>query len=340
MKKFTIDTSLIDAIGDTLDAGLSYKGKLKTEVIPVKKLVLDPQNARDLALGFEDLPDGPSTSDPFYERKLNEFEDLKHFAEEIKEDGVLQPIIVYEEGGKFYVIAGERRSLGSAIAGLNYIPAIVRSKPDEYNLSRIQWNENLQRKNLNLWERLQGIDRLLKGYISEVDPNAIASPSLIVKVANFSMSMAVDYFAILNGDQELLNAIKEQKIDNVKKAVQITKIKDPFAKRQALDACITGATLEEIENIATLDIQATPSTSTSNQKVSMPIKTAGRQATKVTLGTTTNTKAVKKIVELILNEPEFNDFRNKLDNINWEDYGQVSKLFNRVLGLLEKRVNK
>lgn len=73
---------------------------------------------------------------------------LEALAASIKEHGVLQPIVVTKEDGKFTIVAGERRWRASKIAGLDKIPAIIRSL-DSQNRLELSIIENAQREDLN-----------------------------------------------------------------------------------------------------------------------------------------------------------------------------------------------
>lgn len=72
-------------------------------------------------------------------------------AASIKEHGVLQPIVVTKEDGKYKIVAGERRWRAAKIAGLDKIPAIVRTL-DSQNRLEISIIENAQREDLNAIE--------------------------------------------------------------------------------------------------------------------------------------------------------------------------------------------
>ena len=76
---------------------------------------------------------------------------IEALATSIKEHGVLQPIVVTKEDGKYKIVAGERRWRASKIAGLDKIPAIVRSL-DSQNRLEISIIENAQREDLNAIE--------------------------------------------------------------------------------------------------------------------------------------------------------------------------------------------
>ena len=76
---------------------------------------------------------------------------LEALAASIKEHGVLQPIVVTKEDGKYKIVAGERRWRASKIAGLDKIPAIIRTL-DSQNRLELSIIENAQREDLNAIE--------------------------------------------------------------------------------------------------------------------------------------------------------------------------------------------
>ena len=91
---------------------------------------------------------------------------LQDLASSIKEQGVLQPILVRSTpgGGHGYeLVAGERRLRASKLAGLEEIPCIVREVTDEQSLA-LALIENLQRENLNALEEARGLDQLLRAF--------------------------------------------------------------------------------------------------------------------------------------------------------------------------------
>ena len=78
-------------------------------------------------------------------------EAIEALAASIKEHGVLQPIVVTKEDGKYKIVAGERRWRASKIAGLKKIPAIIRTL-DSQNRLELSVIENAQREDLNAIE--------------------------------------------------------------------------------------------------------------------------------------------------------------------------------------------
>ncbi len=86
---------------------------------------------------------------------------LQTLADSIKNQGIMQPILVREVGvGKFEIIAGERRWRAGQLAGLTQVPVLVRDIADESALA-MALIENIQRENLNPLEEAQGIKRLI-----------------------------------------------------------------------------------------------------------------------------------------------------------------------------------
>jgi len=99
---------------------------------------------------------------------------LAELAESIKVQGVMQPILVRPvAGGRFEIIAGERRWRAAQRAGLKQIPALVRSVPDQAALA-LSLIENIQREDLNPLEEAHGIARLIEEFKLTHDAAAAA----------------------------------------------------------------------------------------------------------------------------------------------------------------------
>ncbi|RWZ78560.1 MAG: ParB/RepB/Spo0J family partition protein [Candidatus Microsaccharimonas sossegonensis] len=99
------------------------------------------------------------TTDPDQPRRTFDLEALNELAESIREHGVLQPIIVTKKGSGYQIVAGERRFRASQIAGLETIPALVRSMSDQNKLE-VSLIENLQRRDLNTIETATALQKL------------------------------------------------------------------------------------------------------------------------------------------------------------------------------------
>ena len=97
-------------------------------------------------------------------RKNFDKEALEELAASIAENGLLQPIIVREHlGGRYQIIAGERRFRASKIAGLSEIPVIIMDK-DDRKAAEIALIENIQREDLNPVEEAMAYKSLMDEY--------------------------------------------------------------------------------------------------------------------------------------------------------------------------------
>lgn len=84
---------------------------------------------------------------------------LQELADSLKAQGLIQPVLVRPFGGKFELIAGERRWRAAQLAGLGDIPVIVREMDDQ-SVAAVSLIENIQRKDLNPLEEAEALSRL------------------------------------------------------------------------------------------------------------------------------------------------------------------------------------
>ncbi|HFC53915.1 MAG TPA: ParB/RepB/Spo0J family partition protein [Gammaproteobacteria bacterium] len=92
-------------------------------------------------------------------------EALEELASSIRAQGVVQPIVVreLEEGGRYEIIAGERRWRAAQLAGLHEIPAVIRQVEDQAAIA-MALIENIQREELNPMEEAQALQRLIEEF--------------------------------------------------------------------------------------------------------------------------------------------------------------------------------
>jgi len=94
-------------------------------------------------------------------RKFWDQDKLAELAESIKAQGVIQPIVVRDIGGKRYeIIAGERRWRATQLAGLSEIPVVIR-EVDDRTVVAMALIENIQREDLNPLEEANALQRLI-----------------------------------------------------------------------------------------------------------------------------------------------------------------------------------
>jgi ParB family transcriptional regulator, chromosome partitioning protein len=118
---------------------------------------------KELASGLMELSISSIVANPYQPRTEWDQEELKSLAESIRVNGVIQPILVRAFDGKYQVIAGERRLRACQLAGLESIPAIIKTVTDSEMLE-MALVENIHRADLNPIERGQAYQNYLKEF--------------------------------------------------------------------------------------------------------------------------------------------------------------------------------
>ncbi len=122
------------------------------------------QNLSDNSSLVLDLDIDIIKPNPYQPRKTFNQEALQELSESIKEHGLLQPIVVYDNGdGDYVLIAGERRLRASKLAGLSNIRAIV-AEIEQKKMRELAIIENIQREELNAIELALSYQELLEEY--------------------------------------------------------------------------------------------------------------------------------------------------------------------------------
>lgn len=171
-------------------------------------------------------------------RKNFNQEALEELAESIKEYGLIQPIVVTEKDGYYCIIAGERRWRACKLAGLEEIPAIVR-EDDERKNKEIALIENIQREDLNPFEKALGIKNLMESYnLTQED---------VAKKLGKGRSTIANSIRVLNLEPRVLELAKQGKISEAHCKLLLA-ITDPEKQYlTAIDIIERGTTTRELE---------------------------------------------------------------------------------------------
>lgn len=140
---------------------------------------------------------------PYQPRTVFDEKALNELAESIKENGVIEPIIVKKSIKGYDVIAGERRLKASKIAGNKTIPAIIRQLSDE-KMAEIALLENLQRENLTALEEA-------RAYKSLIEKLHLTQDELAKKVSK-SRSHITNMLGLLRLPNEVQDMIQAKKL--------------------------------------------------------------------------------------------------------------------------------
>lgn len=112
---------------------------------------------------LQHLPIEMIQQSPYQPRHVIEPEALEALASSIRQQGVVQPIVVRKVDGNYQLIAGERRWRAAQLAGLHDIPAVVKSVSDQ-EAAAIALIENLQREDLNPLEEAHAFSNLIEKF--------------------------------------------------------------------------------------------------------------------------------------------------------------------------------
>lgn len=201
-----------------------------------KKMYEDVQNEEIVELPVNEL-----RPNPYQPRTVFDEDALNELAESIKENGVIQPIIVKKSIKGYDVIAGERRLRASKIAGLKTIPAIIRQLSDE-KMAEIALLENLQRENLNALEEA-------KAYKSLIDKLHLTQEELAKKVSK-SRSHITNMLGLLRLPNEVQDMVMDNKL-TMGHARALSKIEDEEEViKMANDVVENKLTVRDIETKA------------------------------------------------------------------------------------------
>ena len=110
--------------------------------------------------GLDQIDIGLIDNNPDQPRKHFDEEALKELADSISRYGILQPLILLQNGERYLIIAGERRFRAAKIAGLTSVPAIIKTLNTQ-EIKEIALIENLQREDLNPIEAAEAIQELM-----------------------------------------------------------------------------------------------------------------------------------------------------------------------------------
>jgi ParB family chromosome partitioning protein len=137
-------------------------------------------------------------------RRRFEEKALEELAASIREHGIIEPILVRRDGGKYRILAGERRWRAAQRAGLKEVPAVVReaSEREAFELALV---ENLQREDLNAIEEAEAYEVLL-------DDHGLTQDAIAQRVGK-DRSTVANALRLLKLPVEVRDLVKDGKLD-------------------------------------------------------------------------------------------------------------------------------
>lgn len=206
--------------------------KIKTEKGSAKEA------ARDGGSGILEIDIDNISANPYQPRTSFEEGALKDLADSIKEQGVLQPLLVTEkESGEYQLVAGERRLRASKMAGLKKVPAILKEFSEQEKME-VALVENIQRENLNPIEEARVYRQLKDDYDLTLDEVAetVGKSSQTISSSIKLLSLPVEAQRYLaSGQLSKLQANTILKLNNIEEQILLADkiVKDGLSQKDA-----------------------------------------------------------------------------------------------------------
>ncbi len=206
-------------LGKGLDALFGENAIDRNELITVKLLDIEPNKTQP--------------------RKAFDQKALSELADSIKEHGLLQPIIVKPMlNGTYKIIAGERRWRASRLAGLDFVPVIVKDL-GEQEIMEVALIENLQRQDLNPVEEALG-------YKTLIDTYGLTQDEVAQRVGK-SRTTITNALRLLSLQPNELEMLKNGNITSGHARSILSAGEDYLLREQLLEMAAGGASVRELE---------------------------------------------------------------------------------------------
>ena len=304
----------IEQAAGVLDAPISPdSGDMR--LVPIDEVRVDPNNPRRLNVDWETVQQElESIEDP---DKRKEIETIQGLAQTIRRVGQRSPIEVVRDGGIKRVVVGERRYWAVRLAGLPSIKSIVLHAPPE-NVPLVQLIENIQRKEMPLWETILNI-RLVVERENELGTPVKDATDLMDR-AGLARTSAYRYWRYIDLPDDVEAVLENRSITTHDELTALLKIESPAKRKQALAQYLSGGPLSPKTETAKTD-----------QDSATKPRGRGRPKTTISLGSTKNPSVAQHLFKKLDPKGDYSD-------TDWDDVGAVSKAWRSLLTKLEKQL--
>ena len=177
-------------------------------------------------------------------RKHFDEEKLKELADNIKEYGVIEPIVVKENGAFYEIITGERRWRAARMAGLKEIPVVIKNVDDRTS-REMSIIENIQREDLNPVEEALAYQSLIEDFNLTQEE--------VAKKVSKNRSTITNSLRLLKLDEDILEMLRDGRITQGH-ARALLVIDDRELRKKIADKCAAeNLSVREIERLVKLD---------------------------------------------------------------------------------------
>ncbi len=174
---------------------------------------------------------------------------LNELAESIKKIGVLEPLIVRQNGKYYEIIAGERRWRAAKLAGLKEVPVVIKEYTEQ-EMTEVSLIENIQRENLNPVEEAKGYKRLMEEF-------GLKQEEVAAKVSK-SRAVVANLVRLLKLDESVLDMLSIGQISTGHAKV-LLELSDAEQQRNAAETVVEkNLSVRETEKLVKLLLKPAP----------------------------------------------------------------------------------
>ena len=244
-------------------------------------------------------------------RKLFKEQELSELSDSIKQNGVLQPLLVRKKGTQYEIVAGERRYQAAKLAGLKEVPVIIKDIDDD-EVFKLALIENLQRSDLSPLEEARGYKQLIKERGLTQDETA--------KLVSKSRSAVTNTLRLLDLPSEVQQFVEDGSLTaGHARAILAVPSEEGRIKlaQKVVDEKLSVRQTETLAPLFSVDAEATPRR---REPTPQSFKRAARQLRQV-LETNVKVKSVRgknKIEIEFSTEEELAQLVNKLSGMDGE----------------------
>jgi ParB family chromosome partitioning protein len=219
----------------------TYNNKFGNQKFEVDEVATEE---KEIEIRYENSPllvdVGSIKTNPNQPRKIFKEKDLEELSESIKENGIIQPLVVAElENGQYELIAGERRLRAAKKAGINQVPVVVKRATEREKMI-MSIIENVQRSDLNCVEEALAYYQLMNEYkLTQED---------VAKKLGKERSTVANFLRILNLPRPVIDLLQKEMLSfgHAKILAAVKERED--AIRLANEAVVNGWSVRDLEN--------------------------------------------------------------------------------------------
>ena len=337
-------------LGDSTSADELESG-LDVQAVPLENIKIDDSNPRELAIepdeiraqiGILKLPteaygEGDEWIATYEGRVKATFGDTKKaddciklamFAASLKSPkNIMAPICTWREETTFYLFAGERRYLAHFFMGASHaITRIWHHKPNAYEIKILEWQENHEREDLSVHEKLTNMRQILRER-KIMHPEERMTVRTFSRIISIGKSQAGVWFKLATCTNELLNsAIKSGVVNNVNVAYELA----------GLDSAEIEKHLKEVSNGQPASNDSSGESSGVREKAK--VKKSLPSAQVLRLNKKANLAPARFIVSTVAESIGDDELKDELDALNLEDPKGLTKALSVLLEFIESKV--